>query len=148
MTGAYLAEVTAEGPARGKLVCFKLGSVSAPSRRLALRWLRGQAHRIADGLDPNPDARWLSAAPGALVPLPNMRTDVPTELRRWGADDQAHEDALAQLAAGEPVMFTVADYWGRYTLAIWPVSNSAGRTGQRTDPRPEPSAAGISRASP
>ncbi|MEU5160439.1 hypothetical protein AB0G74_12620 [Streptomyces sp. NPDC020875] len=133
MTGPYLAEVTAEGPAGGKLVCVKLGSTSAGSRRLALRWLRDQAHRLADGLDPAPNAWWARDAPGALVELPGPRTDVPTELRRWESDDHAHEDALALLAAGSPVAFTVADYSGRYTLAIWPVSRSLAPAKRRAD---------------
>lgn len=146
MNGPYLAEVTAEGPAGGKLVCVKLWSTSAGSRRLALRWLRHQARHIADGLDPDPHAWWVSDAPGALAQLPELRTDVPTALRRWESDDQAHEDALAQLATGSPVAFTVSDCWGRYTLAIWPVSGSAAPAERRA--KREPSAAGTSRASP
>lgn len=46
----YLAEVHAGSGA----VRFFLGGTLAPTRRLALRWLRRQAHRFADGLDPDP----------------------------------------------------------------------------------------------
>ncbi|QDY79814.1 hypothetical protein FQU76_28440 [Streptomyces qinzhouensis] len=140
-----MSVVTAEGIAFGKPVRFKLGSHSSTSRRLALRWLRNQAHRLADGLDPDPNAPWLRTVPGALVRLPSLRADVPTELRRWCRDDQAYEDALSALTTRVPVMLSVADLWGSYTLAVWPMSDSAARTEQCAEPHPEPSTA---RASP
>ena len=46
----YLAE-TYGGDARSSVF---LGGIITPTQRLALRWLRGQARRIADALDPYP----------------------------------------------------------------------------------------------
>ncbi|MEU5974275.1 hypothetical protein [Streptomyces sp. NPDC047315] len=144
MNGPYLAEVTAEGPANGKLVCVKLGSTSAPSPRLALRWLRDRARSLADGMDPDPAAPWFRATPGALFQLPEPGNDAPTDLRRWCADEKAQADALSALASGYPVMRTVTDDGCSYTFAIWPVLGGTFHA----DHRPESSTAGMSRASP
>ncbi|WP_202917899.1 hypothetical protein [Streptomyces taklimakanensis] len=125
-TRAYRADVTAQGPVNGTTVTVLLGSHEAPSRRLVLRWLGEQARRVADGLDPDPSAtHWVTD--GTLVPLPRRPADVPTELRRWCADEERQETASTRLAEGLPFRLTVADHTGTYTLRAWPVGVTAPR---------------------
>ncbi|MFJ6215593.1 hypothetical protein ACIQGZ_20020 [Streptomyces sp. NPDC092296] len=117
---AYWGEVIAEGAPYslpGRVVRIVLGERTAANRRLALRWLRGQAHRIADGLDPGP-----AGIVGTCVNrTPNGLPDVPQQLRDWCTDDDRQAAALAQLTRGEPVALDMADHTGRYYLAVWPI---------------------------
>jgi hypothetical protein len=121
MSDAYLFEVVGEGLANGRSVAVNLGHGIALSRRLAVRWLCGQATRIADGLDPDPAAAWHSAA---LLRMPASLPDAARDLRAWRDDMKRQEEAMHQLARGEPFILTVCDLSGRYTLAIWPITNS------------------------
>ncbi|WP_344324074.1 hypothetical protein [Streptomyces macrosporus] len=131
---SYRAEAVAVGTVHGGRVAVQLGSHEAPSRRLALRWLREQARRIADGLDPDPRAStWVPA--GALVPLPELSADVPTELRRWCGDEERQRAASDLLAEGLPFHLAVADHTGSYALSVRPVGAADAY------PDPVPSAA-------
>ncbi|MFJ9621252.1 hypothetical protein [Streptomyces sp. NPDC101181] len=56
-TGWYVAECHGGDAAR----TVRLGRTLAPTRRLALRWLRRQARRFADALDPDPYTPWIPA---------------------------------------------------------------------------------------
>ncbi|MEO3976421.1 hypothetical protein [Streptomyces sp. CAU 1734] len=106
---------------------FLLGTFTTISPRLALRWMRGQALRVADGLDPGPG----SATRARKAPAAGNRPDGPTRLRDWsrGAEDVA---LRLQLKDGVPVTFTVDDGPnGRFTLAVWPVA-------MRAEPDPIP----------
>ena len=114
----YRVDVTAEGPVNGATVAVSLGSRMAPSRWLALRWLREQALRIADGLDPDPAAHW--AAGRVLDPVPARLADAPTELRRWCEDEERQRAAADRLAEGLPFLLTAADHTGRYALCARP----------------------------
>ncbi|GAA2449186.1 hypothetical protein [Streptomyces macrosporus] len=116
---SYRAEVVAEGPVNGTTVAVPLGHHSASDRRLALRWLREQARRIADGLDPEPSAHWIPA--GTLGRVPERLPDVPTELRRWCEDEERQWAAYDLLARGLAFHLTVADHTGSYALRAWPV---------------------------
>lgn len=60
----YVAESHGGDAARS----VRLGGILAPTRRLALRWLRRQAQRFADALDPDPYDPWVPAR--ALYPVP------------------------------------------------------------------------------
>lgn len=110
----YVAEVSAGDQRRA----VSLGGYAAPSRRLALRWLRGQAERIADALDPDPRAPWLSRAPIQRVPLP--LPDAPTDLRQWARDPGCQKAALERLALGLPVELLTRDHTGWYCLTARP----------------------------
>ncbi|WP_344632962.1 hypothetical protein [Streptomyces glaucosporus] len=116
---SYRAEVVAEGPVNGTTVAVPLGRHSAPNRRLALRWLREQARRVADGLDPDPAAPWIPD--GTLARVPERLPDAPAELRRWCEDDARQRAASELLAEGLPFHFAVADHTGSYALRAWPV---------------------------
>ncbi|KDR61298.1 hypothetical protein AB0F32_18335 [Streptomyces albidoflavus] len=117
MSGAvrYLAEVYGGDGARS----LWLGGTVAPTRCLALRWLRGQAVRIADGLDPGPDRAW--APPGTLWTTPHAGADAPTQLRYWAADMGLQETAFRYLADGMPYGFLARDASGWYRLYARPV---------------------------
>ncbi|MFE2941355.1 hypothetical protein ACFXKG_20160 [Streptomyces sp. NPDC059255] len=108
----YVVTVVAEGPVSGPVagavdggvVRFVLGARRMYTPEGALSWLREQAHRVADGLDPDPYAAWLPAArpdsaPGAgvLVAVAPYVPDVPTALRNW-CDDHRQEGGRAAAA--------------------------------------------------
>ena len=105
MTGQFLAEAYA-GDGR---LAVHLGEALTTSPRLALRWLRGQVARFADGLDPAPDTPWIR--PYVLRPVPALPPipDAPTELRTWAHDDTRQAEALQQLAAGHAFEFIAHD---------------------------------------
>lgn len=111
----HLAEVYGGDGARS----LWLGGTVAPTRCLALRWLRGQAVRIADGLDPGPDRAW--APPGTLWPTPQTGADAPTHLRSWAGDLGLQEAASRRLADGMPYGFLARDASGWYRLYARPV---------------------------
>ncbi|MGG7608667.1 hypothetical protein ACQ5JZ_04430 [Streptomyces sp. ZG43] len=111
----YLAE-TYGGDAGASVF---LGGIITPTRRLALRWLRGQARRIADALDPYPYVRW--APPGALRRVPAADRDAPGALRGWQASTECQDAALHALAAGGPFAFLTHDATCWYRLTVHPL---------------------------
>jgi hypothetical protein len=125
---AYRADVTAEGLVNGSPVAVLLGRYAGPSGRLALGWLREQARRVADGLDPDPaTARWVTE--GTVGRVPDRLADVPTELRRWCEDEERQEDAAERLAEGLSFRLAAADHTGSYVLRVWPVGVVVPRSG-------------------
>ncbi|MFJ7997266.1 hypothetical protein ACIQ7D_08965 [Streptomyces sp. NPDC096310] len=78
-TRFYHLTVVGEGPVNGTWVRVVLAARQAVSPDSALSFLRHQARRIADGLDPAPGAGWIP--PGILVPVRAPDPDVPTALR-------------------------------------------------------------------
>ncbi|MFF3175021.1 hypothetical protein ACFVQ0_20640 [Streptomyces sp. NPDC057900] len=113
----YAAEVTATTGGRA----ISLGRVTLPNRRLALRWLRRQAHWRADGLgtpEPRPSTSFRSPA-------------VPDGLRAWAEDPDQQEHAMARLTAGGSDVLTVLDPAAGLlvTLAGWPVRQRRAATG-------------------
>ncbi|MEW1667320.1 hypothetical protein [Streptomyces albidoflavus] len=111
----YLAEV--HGGAAASSVF--LGGVVVPTRRLALRWLRRQAHRLADALDPDPHTTRLPAQ--ALRPTPRTAEHAPAQLRFWAADPEYAEEAVDRLAAGYPYRFTAREGPAWYQLTARPL---------------------------
>ncbi|MFJ8842605.1 hypothetical protein ACIRFF_06835 [Streptomyces cyaneofuscatus] len=111
----YVAESRAGDAARS----VRLGGVTAPTRRLALRWLRRQARRFADALDPDPYASWVPA--GALHPVTRAPRDAPAELRAWAGSLREHDYALLRLADGLPYEFVARDALAWYGLVVRPV---------------------------
>ncbi|MGC5344091.1 hypothetical protein [Streptomyces sp. DT171] len=111
----FLAEAYA-GDARTTVY---LGGALVASPRRALRWLRWQAERLANGLDPDPGNAWFPAA--VLRPVPLFGADVPTELRAWAADDERQGNAVRRLAAGSEVEFVARDETGWYGVTARPL---------------------------
>ncbi|MFJ5223689.1 hypothetical protein [Streptomyces sp. NPDC088400] len=121
MTGVvHHASAIGEGPVNGATVRFVLGSIRTNSPDFALRWLREQARRIADGLDPEPWTAHQLQEP-VVHRLPAGLRDVPTELRQWCVDADAQEAAWGRLVRGAPVTVTVSDHTGYYALTVRPV---------------------------
>ncbi|MFJ1611751.1 hypothetical protein [Streptomyces sp. NPDC088249] len=91
-----------------------LGGVLVATPRLALRWLRGQAERLASGLDPDPGALWIprSVCERAL----RSAADAPAELRAWAVDDERQDEALQRLAMGAEFEFIAKDETTWYGL--------------------------------
>ncbi|MCX4969853.1 hypothetical protein OHA98_34890 [Streptomyces sp. NBC_00654] len=93
----YVAEVTMTTGTTPRPV--PLGRITAPNRRLALRWLRTQALRLADGhghLIP-PDATPWARTGNHVRQVAFHSTDAPESLRAWATDDQHQAHALHHL---------------------------------------------------
>lgn len=120
-TRGYWCEVIAEGPVYGsdEPVRVVLGTFPTPFVGRALRWLRWQALRIADGLDPEPDTT--PSLRGALRRVEVGLGDVPTALRNWANTDSSRQVAYHRLREGEPFLLVTDDPTGRYVLAARPV---------------------------
>ncbi|MFJ8000773.1 hypothetical protein ACIQ7D_27190 [Streptomyces sp. NPDC096310] len=126
----YVVTVVAEGPVNGARVRVVLGARRMYTSEGALSWLRDQAHRVADGLDPDPAAAWLPApgpGRGVLVPVASYVPDVPTALRSWCDDHRQQSLALGRLVTGERVVIGAADDSGRYTLTAQPAASAVQR---------------------
>ncbi|MFF2846868.1 hypothetical protein ACFVT5_11100 [Streptomyces sp. NPDC058001] len=118
---SYCCEVHAEGPVygTGETAHHVLGTFHTISPVLVLRWLRSQALRIADRLDPDPTrSPWaLPTIRKATAPIP----DCPTELRTWAEDPEEHRAARAYIKTGHSLFATFPDADCTYTLCVWPL---------------------------
>ncbi|MCS0637038.1 hypothetical protein NX801_15475 [Streptomyces sp. LP05-1] len=109
----------------GRTTRYVLGTWWTLSPVLALRWLGGQALRIADRLDPEPGVPggWVTEGMRRpVVPVP----DCPTELRVWAGDVDEQRFARKCLRAGRPLVVAVPDADCRYTLSIRPDTGEPG----------------------
>ncbi|MFH9196526.1 hypothetical protein ACH4KT_03690 [Streptomyces anulatus] len=115
----YVAAVTVKAGAQ----TLPLGGVALPNRRLALRWLRRQALRLADGHGRYlpPAGPWLGAVD--VRPVTFHGSDAPEALRAWAGDHGSQDQAISALESGRPALLTVVDpFVGlRVTLGAWPV---------------------------
>lgn len=117
----YWAEVRAEGPVygTGETVSYVLRTTQSVSPVLALRWLRGEALRIADRLDPDPRrSAWVR--PTMRVPTAPA-PDCPTELRAWATDPDEQREAREHVKGGHLLFVRVSDADCTYTLSVRPV---------------------------
>lgn len=96
-----------------------LATYRGRSPRLAARWLRAQALRLARLLSPDPGALFLRDAPLVTAGPDVSRPDA--ELRAWADSDQAYEHAFRALAAGRAFVFAVTDHDARYLLRVYPL---------------------------
>ncbi|WP_326655686.1 hypothetical protein [Streptomyces sp. NBC_01750] len=97
---------------------WPLYAYEADGPRMALRWLRWQAGRLADRLDPDPQAAWVPG--GALRPVDEAVPDAPTHMRCWRDDLAAHEEVMHLLAAGQAVSLSAHDDTAHYTFTALP----------------------------
>ncbi|MFD5748005.1 hypothetical protein [Streptomyces sp. NPDC127033] len=116
----YHVTVVCEGPVNGTWVRVVLAARQVASPEFALSFLRHQARRIADGLDPDPGPCSGWAPPGTLVPVQAPVPDAPAELRSWCHDPQAQKAARERLLAGTEFALDADDFSGRYTLRALP----------------------------
>ncbi|WP_340561917.1 hypothetical protein [Streptomyces sp. GSL17-111] len=100
-----------------------LGRHRAWTPRLAVRWLRGQAARLADALDPVPGRVPFPA--GVLRPVLDGSPDPGGVLRAWLADHALQEEQLASLRSGRRVGVTARDAELLYSLSAQPIPADA-----------------------
>lgn len=121
----YWAEVRAEGPVygTGETLQYVLGTFQTFSPVLVIRWLRGEAVRIADRLDPDPGrSPWFPTPTGCeAAPV----HDAPTELRMWATRSEGEREAREHIKGGHPLFVTATDPDCTYVLSVWPVRLSA-----------------------
>lgn len=128
---SYACEAVALAP--GSAGTWLLGRDEAGTPRLAVRWLRGQAIRIARALDPEPGG----AIPGcALHEVAPIFPTPGSELRAWAYDTWDQGVQMERLKAGMPVRISVCgpdriigvgDRDIRYVLTSRPVLVASSR---------------------
>lgn len=117
----YRCEVLAVGPVYGQAyeVPYVLAAFQTISPVLALRWLRGEALRIADRLDPDPTcSAWVRPA---MRQEPTPAPDCPTELRLWCTSREEQRAARERIKSGDPLFAVIPDGDCRFTFSVWPV---------------------------
>lgn len=114
------------GPCRAVL----LAGYRARSPRLALRWMRVQARRLAARLAPEPGTPWLRGAPLHAAPAPGTAPNFPgcpaapdpaSVLRTWQGDGDEQARALDEVSAGGLYLLPVPDDDVLYTLSARPL---------------------------
>lgn len=128
-----------------------LGSYLASSPRLAIRWMRDQAIRVAEALDPDPTRAWCAHAPLCEVQAAHLPDPCP-QLRAWVRNLPAQEEAMNRLVNGFPYSVTARDATAFYSLSARPLAmlfatqwrygtpSATSPTGRhRKPPAPEPS---------
>lgn len=100
--GGYGAEITVTGGQRA----VSLGEVVVRNRRLALRWLRRQAVRLAEGIA---GTRGCDGGAEDVRSAVLRSRAVLDGLRDWAGDQEQQDQAMARLESGCPDAFTVVD---------------------------------------
>ncbi|MFF8565555.1 hypothetical protein ACF06N_11405 [Streptomyces albidoflavus] len=126
MTGVEHVEYLADAYGGSGARSVFLGGTLAPNCRLALRWLRRQAHRLSEALDPDPRTTHLPAR--ALLPAPPGAEHAPSQLRFWAADLTYAEEVTDRLATGYPYCFTAREGPAWYRLSARPLFTTGRST--------------------
>ncbi|MFJ6100900.1 hypothetical protein ACIQHY_07835 [Streptomyces sp. NPDC092359] len=144
---AYVAEVYAEWPVKEThaTAATRLAAFECISAKFALRWLRGEARRLADRIDPAPkQVSW--GPPRAFRPITPTGPDCAPMLRSWADSERAAADALEVLGTRHPFRAAFPDTGATYVLSIWfstarsedirepPVAPAVQRVGTLTAP--------------
>ncbi|MFJ2813830.1 hypothetical protein [Streptomyces sp. NPDC087294] len=137
---SYRAEVRAEwsAPGTGEPTWLVLGTFQSISPKLILRWLAGEAVRVADRLAPRPTGTpWVSPLMHAFrLPDPGCSG----ELRAWAADTDELHAARTHIKRGYPLYVTFTDDDDcTYTLTVWPVNSRTPHDSYTPAPAPAPS---------
>ncbi|MER8230453.1 hypothetical protein [Streptomyces sp. NPDC094049] len=137
---AYVGEVYAVGPIAGTWLptTYSLGRFESISPKLVLRWLRGEALRLADRLDPDP-------ARVARLPPFTYRVAPPgphcaDALRDWATGEDAAVHARETLRIRSPLRLTFTDLDCAYILSVW---LSTARTEDVRAPQPPAARRGL-----
>ncbi|MFJ9431765.1 hypothetical protein ACIRQY_19175 [Streptomyces sp. NPDC101490] len=128
---AYVAEVYAEWPTETAYAtaATRLAIFECISAEFAVRWLRGEARRLADRIDPAPkQVSW--GPPRAFRPVTPSGPDCAPALRSWADSEPAATDVLEVLGTRHPFRAAFPDTGATYVLSIW---LSTARTGDIWD---------------
>ncbi|WP_431044427.1 hypothetical protein ACQUSR_22630 [Streptomyces sp. P1-3] len=130
---AFRCEVTAYGLSGSREIV--LAYYRAASPRLAARWMRAEAQRLARLLAPEPTAPHLRSvllvAAGPTCPRPD------DDLLAWASSDKRYEHVLRVLRSGNTFALGVTDYDARYSVRAYALptrrpSQSPTSAGYRT----------------
>lgn len=128
----YLCEVYALPLNTSPMVVLSTHRTNSP--RLAMRWLRTQALRLARALDPVPDAGPFPSA--ALRPVPEEAVAAAgPRIRQWAQDRTAYETHLRELRTGRLTSLVATDDQALYALTARPIpprGTTAPRFGEAT----------------
>lgn len=107
--------------AQGRDILLRGSHTTSP--RSAVRWLRSEANRLANLMDPPLDAPWLSGI-GSGIPLmvvTGEERDAPEELRGWAADLTSQASTMRLLAEGNLFHFRTHDGQTGVSLSARPM---------------------------
>lgn len=135
----YRCTVLVDGPVAGQLDAVQRAVLAADtigSAKLAVRWMRVQALRIAAGLDPDrvpgQSTDEIAASDRLLTPVTDPVGDVPAELRAWARDRNVQQHVRDDLAITGRTHVRAQDSSGCYWLIA-----------QRTAPPSQPPSATV-----
>ncbi|HCA84068.1 MAG TPA: hypothetical protein DEQ61_00265 [Streptomyces sp.] len=114
-TIAYRCEVTAHDLSGSHEVI--LAYYRAASSRLAARWMRAEAQRLARLLAPEPAAPYLRSVMLVATDPSCPRPDA--DLLAWASSDEQYERALRVLASGNDYLLNVTDSDARYSVRVY-----------------------------
>ncbi|MFJ5098453.1 hypothetical protein [Streptomyces sp. NPDC088557] len=117
---AYVAEVYAEWPTETAYAtaATRLAIFECISAEFAVRWLRGEARRLADRIDPTPkQVSW--GPPRAFRPATLSGPNSAPILRSWADSERTAADALEVLGTRHPFRAAFPDTGATYVLSIW-----------------------------
>jgi hypothetical protein len=114
----FWCELSATPPDQSSRIV--LGSYRAPTPRLAVRWMRGQAERVARALDPDSDASWLPSGCAHMVSPGDSNPG--RVMREWARSLHEEEEALAMLREGWPYTLATCDETAFYALTAGPLA--------------------------
>lgn len=114
---AYRCETTATGLTGSREVLLAVHRASTP--RLAARWLRVEAERLARRFSLDPQSSTMRDAPLSIVDPTYPRPD--DALRAWRHSETEYERAIRVLSAGDAYLISISDYDARYCLNAYPV---------------------------
>lgn len=117
---AFGCEVNARGLSGSHEVTIAYHRAASP--RLAARWMRAEAQRLARLLAPDPSAPHLRSV--SLVPADPVGPRPAGELLAWADDDERYEHALHVLASGDVFTLDVTDYDAVYSVRAYPLRAS------------------------
>ncbi|MFE7466754.1 hypothetical protein ACFU6R_21990 [Streptomyces sp. NPDC057499] len=110
----------------GRMARYVLGTFETISPVLAVRWLGGQALRIAELLNEDPEGGPRLDLEGSAWVQPLRRLPVgsppgrPAELCAWYEDRRGQREAQAHVRSGNPLLVVVPDTDCTYTLSVRP----------------------------
>jgi hypothetical protein len=114
----YLAEVRLETrPSEpGEGATYTVGALWTVSPVLAVRWLRGQALRLAERVEPEPVRSpwaWLTREAADV-------SDHAAKVRAWAWDAGEERAAREHIKRGHALFVTLPEAGRTHTLSIWP----------------------------